>query len=114
MSETATGPPEAAAEPPAAAEEAGAAAEEAGAAAEEATAAADEATAAADDVAVDEVLELHAAKVTDKAPMAATAANAFPRVKRLVMWCPFEGWVIETRRPSDMSIAPPRCWRDKP
>jgi hypothetical protein len=75
ISETATAPP-AAAEP--AAEDAGAAE----AAAEEATAAAEEATAAADDVASDDVLELQAAKVTDKAPTTATAAIAFPRVKR--------------------------------
>jgi hypothetical protein len=89
ISETATGPP-AAAEP--AAEEAGAAAEEAGAAAEEATAAAEEAA----DEAVSLVLELHAAKVTDRAPTTAMAATALPRVKRLVMWFPFEGWVVAT------------------
>jgi membrane protein involved in colicin uptake len=79
MSETAIGPP-AAAEPAAepAADDAGAA----DAAAEEATAAAEEATAAADDVAVDDVLELQAAKVTDRAPTTAMAATALPRVKR--------------------------------
>ena len=79
ISETAMGPP-AAAEPAAepAADDAGAAE----AAADEATAAAEEATAAADDVASDDVLELQAAKVTDKAPTTATAAMAFPRVKR--------------------------------
>jgi hypothetical protein len=73
IKETATGPP-----PPAAADEAGAAE----AAADEATAAAEVAAAAADDVASDVVLELHAARVTESAPVTATAATRRPRVKR--------------------------------
>jgi hypothetical protein len=64
--------------PPAAAEEAGAAE----AAAEEAGAAAEEAGAAAEELVLDVELPPHAAKVTESAPMTATAATARPRVKR--------------------------------
>jgi hypothetical protein len=73
ISETATVPP------PGAADEATAAADEATAAADEATAAADEAAA---EVSVDVELPPQAASVTESAPMTATPAKAFPRVKR--------------------------------
>jgi hypothetical protein len=83
ISDTATASPAGAA-----AEEAGAAAEEAGAAAEEAGAAAE---AAADELSLEDELPPQAARVTESAPITAMPATARPRVKRLVMWFPFEG-----------------------
>jgi hypothetical protein len=78
MSETATAPPSAGASD-AGASEAGAS-DAAGA------------DAAADDSS-DEEPELQAARVTEAMPATAMAVKARPRVKRLIMWCPFEGWV---------------------
>jgi hypothetical protein len=65
-------------------------------AADDSAGAADDSAGAADDSAAaeldsDEEPELHAAKVTDSTPVTATAVKARPRVKRLIMWCPFEG-----------------------
>jgi hypothetical protein len=83
MSETAMVPPSGAAD-----DSAGAADDSAGAADD---------SAAADELELDEEPELHAAKVTDRTPVTATAAKARPRVKRLIIWCPFEGWMVVTR-----------------
>ena len=88
MSETAIGPPSGAAD-----DSAGAADDSAGAADDSAAGAEDE---------LDEEPELHAAKVTEITPVTATAAKTRPRVKRLIIRCPFEGWMVGTRRPRDV------------
>lgn len=72
--------------------------------------AAGDAAGAADDAAgaseeeLDEEPELHAANVTDRTPVTATAAKTCPRVKRLIIWCPFEGWMVGVRRPRNVNI----------